>query len=117
MWPEGQRDGLGEYCTSKVSKRSRERGLLKAEPSPALERGQYEKQMDHHWRCRSECFVWRRRNSRTFLQPDQMEQKRSQPDGKRTARREQIGRQDANSAIPAPTHPPPQTEPRLPENQ
>src|SRR6266700_1337457 len=87
IWPEGQRDGLGEYCTSKVSKKSQERGLLKAEPSPALERGQYEKQMDHHWRCRSECFVWRRRNSRTFLQPDQMDQKRSQPDGKRTARR------------------------------
>jgi len=51
IWPQGQRDALGEYCTCEGSKSSRDRGLLKAEPRPALERGQYEKQMDHRRGC------------------------------------------------------------------
>jgi hypothetical protein len=44
---EGQSDGLGEYRTFKKSLGGEERGLLEIEPSPALERGHYEKEMDH----------------------------------------------------------------------
>jgi hypothetical protein len=48
---EGQSDGLGEYRTFKKSLGGGERGLLEIEPSPALERGHYEKEMDHRRNC------------------------------------------------------------------
>src|SRR5207302_57792 len=99
IWPQGQCDGLGEYCTSKSSKRSRERGLLKPEPCPALERGLYEKQMDRRWSCRSQRFAWRRHGSGAFLQSNQMDQERSKPHGQRTARREQRAGKKVVSAI------------------
>src|SRR5260370_11136209 len=99
IWPQGQRDRLGEYCTPRASKRSRERGLLKPQPRPALERGQYEKQMDHRWSCHSERFAWRLPSSGAFLQSDQIDQKRSEPNVQRTARREQRGRKEVISAV------------------
>src|SRR5260370_17968754 len=86
IWPQGQRDRLGEYCTFKASNRTRERGLLKPQPRPALERGQYEKQMDHRWSCRSERFAWRRPSRGAFLESDQMGHERPEPHAQPTAR-------------------------------
>src|SRR5713226_5032986 len=78
---------------------SRKRGLLKREPRPALERGKYEKQMDHRWNCRSERVAWRSRNIGAYLQSSQMDQERHEPHGKRTARREQRGRKEVIAAV------------------
>src|SRR6266478_3000347 len=55
--------------------------LTEATASPALERGQYEKQMDLYWSCGSERVAWRRRSSREFLQSAQMDQKGPDPHG------------------------------------
>jgi hypothetical protein len=49
---KGQSDGLGEYRTLKESIGGGESGLLRKEPSLALERGHHEKEMDHHHRNR-----------------------------------------------------------------
>src|SRR5260370_33874136 len=90
----------GVRCTRSIEENPRA-WLTESTASPALERGQYEKQMDHYWSCGSERVAWRSRSIGEFLQSAQMDQKGPEPDGKRTARCEPAGRQEGIFAGPS----------------
>src|SRR5437899_1504683 len=97
----GRKASVTDWGSTVLSRPRRGAGSVAywSQASPALERGQYEKQMDHHGSCRRKHFAWRRLSSGTFLQPYQVDQEESEPHGKRTACCEQRGRKETVSAV------------------